>query len=76
MATTNHQTINQRVLAVLPPARAKQWMSPAVMRARDPSLRTRSLYATLNYMRITDAVVRRIGETGRWEYARPAKNAR
>lgn len=67
------QTIPKRVLAVLPPQRAKQWMTPAVIGARDATLKSRSLYGALRWMLLVGKVVRRRGETGRWEYARAPK---
>lgn len=66
-------TINARVLAVLPPKRAKTWLTPRQMGARDKELLTRSLYASLNYMVLKGWVVRRRDETGRWVYARAPK---
>jgi hypothetical protein len=76
MSKQNDKSIPDRVLAVLPPQRAKAWLTSAVIAARDPSLRTRSLYGALNWLALVGKVVRRPSEVGRWEYARAPKSAR
>lgn len=58
------------LLTVLPPARARHWMSTLQIAEKDARLNRTSLYSSLVSAVEAGLLVRRTGVGGRWEYAR------
>lgn len=58
------------ILAALPPARARRWLSTLQLMDKDARLNRTSLYSSLVSAVKAGAIVRRPGVGGRWEYAR------
>lgn len=58
------------LLDVLPPARARHWLSTLQIAEKDARLKRTSLYSSLVSATEAGLLVRRAGVGGRWEYAR------
>jgi len=67
--------LKEAIFSTLPHERASTWLQTIEMRGLNPALKSRNLYAALNWHWLTGALRRRRHKiTGRWEYARAAKN--
>lgn len=66
----SRQSITDRVLPVLPPARRKTWLTPLEIAAAAGLRGSRSLHPALERLARIGAIKRRKNALGRWEYAR------
>jgi hypothetical protein len=68
-------TMRQAIERLLPPRRAKRWITALELKHSDPALNRRSLYSVLNWMRLRGVIAQRKNELTRlYEYAAMPKS--